>query len=95
MNPQEFVAGDLFDDQQGLKVVAVQAPYIALSRAVSRRQAASLSKTWVEANPSVWTQHVFDQWNVFWQRDVDNELPPGSQEYIYQPPANAAGLCWA
>ena len=80
--PQDFGAGDLFDDQQGLKVVVAQAPYIALSRAVSRRQAASLSKTWVEANPSVWSQHVFDQWNVFWQRDVDSSLPPGSEEFL-------------
>ena len=75
LNAHEFRPGDQLVGDLSLKVVAVQAPYISVSQAVSRRTAASLSKSWIEADPSVWSQHVLDQWNVFWQRDADEGLP--------------------
>ena len=81
LNAHEFRPGDQLDGDLSLTVVAVQVPYISVSQAVSRRTA-SLSKTWIEADPTVWSKHVLDQWNTFWQRDTDDELPHGSQAYI-------------
>ena len=82
LNAEDFRPGDELVGDCCLQVVAVQAPYISVSQAISRRTAASLSKSWIEADPSVWSQHVFDQWNVFWQRDAETAMPPGSQAYV-------------
>ena len=81
-NADQFKPGDQLDGDQKVSVVSVQAPYISISAAISRRTAASLYKSWVEADPSVWAPHFLEQWNVYWQRDDSDDLPAGSQEFL-------------
>ena len=81
-NADQCKPGDQLDGDVKIKVVAVQAPYISVSAAISRKTAASLYKAWVEADPAVWAPHFLDQWNTYWQRDATDELPPGSQEFL-------------
>ena len=47
LNADEFRPGDQLIGDCSLQVVAVQAPYISVSQAISRRTAASLSKSWI------------------------------------------------
>lgn len=81
-NADEFKVGDCLVGDVEVKVLAVQRPYISISAAVSRKTAASLVKSWVEADPAVWAPHFLQKWETYWKRDAEGELPAGSQAYL-------------
>ena len=70
---------------------------------MSKRQASSLERTWVECNPSKWVPSFFREWSTFWNRDAeDSGVPVEAQPYldlvpespgIELPPVTAKDIC--
>ena len=81
-NAESFRAGDRLVGSVDVQVLEVRAPYVRLSRGVTRRAAASLAKEWIEADPDVWCPHLLSKWNAFWQRDQGDTIPPKALPYI-------------
>ena len=47
-----------------------------------QKRKSPLILSWIEADPSVWAPHFLEQWNTYWKRDVNDDLPVGSQEFL-------------
>ena len=81
-NTQDFAAGDvLFTDDLRVVVQTVLEGKLQVDHLLSRRQAASLHKDFVTANPDVWCPNFLEKWDSFWKRD-DEDTPRDFEPYL-------------
>ena len=69
LNPQDFPIGcTLLGDRLSVEVLTQSEDFIQVNRLLSRREASSLFRSFVSAEPEVWSSHFLGQWNTFWNR---------------------------
>ena len=70
-NPSDFPVGCLLQgDRFQVQVLHTEADYVQVDRLLTRREASQLYRSFVSAEPEVWTEHFLSQWNSFWNRPV-------------------------
>eukprot|EP00435_Cladocopium_sp_Y103_P049129 s90_g14.t1 len=71
LNPQDFPDQcELSGLDVPCKVVGRADNAIQVDRMLSRREAATLYREFVSADPAVWSDHFLEQWGQFWNRDT-------------------------
>jgi hypothetical protein len=69
LNPQDFPLGCvLYGDSAEVKIIDKQADSLQFDRLLSRKEASSLFRSFVSAEPEVWTDHFLSQWSTYWNR---------------------------
>ncbi len=69
LNPQDFPIGcTLLGDRLSVEVLTQSEDFIQVNRLLTRREASSLFRSFVSAEPEVWSSHFLEQWNTFWNR---------------------------
>eukprot|EP00435_Cladocopium_sp_Y103_P013827 s4592_g3.t1 len=70
-NVQDFpVQCELLGLDTPCRVLGHSADAIQVDHLLTRREAASLYREFVTADPAVWTDHFLQQWGQFWNRDT-------------------------
>ena len=68
-NPDDYPVGcTLCGNDVSVTVISKQAEHLQVDRLLTRKEAASLFRTFVSAEPEIWCGHFLDQWNSFWNR---------------------------
>ena len=69
LNSQDFPVGcTLLGDQLCVCVVSKVEDSLQVDRLLTRKEASSLFRSFVSAEPEVWSSHFLEQWNTFWNR---------------------------
>ena len=69
LNPQDFPLGCvLYGDSAEVKIIDKQADSLQFDRLLSRKEASSLFRSFVSAEPEVWTDHFLSHWSTYWNR---------------------------
>ena len=69
LNPQDFPIGcALSGDRLSVEVLTRNEDFLQVNRLLTRREASSLFRSFVSAEPEVWSSHFLEQWNTFWNR---------------------------
>ena len=69
LNPQDFPIGcTLLGDRLSVEVLTQSEDFIQVNRLLTRREASSLFRSFVSAEPEVWSSLFLEQWNTFWNR---------------------------
>ena len=70
-NSSDFPVGcTLQGDGFQVRVLHTEADYMQVDRLLTRREASQLYRSFVSAEPEVWTEHFLSQWTCFWNRPV-------------------------
>ena len=96
LNAQDLPVGrTLLGDNLSVNVVSKVDDSLQVDRFLTRREASSLFRSFVSAEPEIWSSHFLDQWSFYWNRPLveEDSIREVVQAMPQIPPVQFQPLC--